>query len=158
MAYLARQSGVFCGLLVRTKQDNPLIPPACLWGCLSEMTAIVVSLCSQPVHVLCSFMEPDTCIVQFHTCQACLWRAFPCLFLMHCLPGQGNGSDAGLLVQEERSRGGRNEHRSHLDRGRKKTASRNACWVCIDSTAALQAEAGSFLAPGTTCVLAWPDT
>jgi len=67
------------------------------------MSAMMVSLCSPPVHVSCPFMEPDTFFSQVHTFQACL-------FLVHCPPVQGYDNDAGPLVQEKYSRGGRNEY------------------------------------------------
>jgi hypothetical protein len=47
----------------------------------------------------------------------------PFLSLVHGLPMQGPDSHPGPRVQEECSRGGRKEHGSHLDRGRKKAAS-----------------------------------
>ena len=70
-------------------------------------------------------IEPDTFFSQVHTFQACISRTFPCLLLMHCLSMQGYATDARQPVQNQCSRGGRNESGSHLDRGREKAASRN---------------------------------
>jgi hypothetical protein len=70
-------------------------------------------------------IEPDTFFSQVHTFQACISRTCPCLLLVHCLSMQGYATDARPPVQKQCSRGGRNEHGSHLDRGREKAASRN---------------------------------
>ena len=81
--------------------------------------------CSSPVPKSYPFREPGMCLIHVYTFQACLSRSFPCLLLVHCHSMQEHATDARPPVQKQCSRGGRNEHGSHLDKGREKVASRN---------------------------------
>jgi hypothetical protein len=67
-------------------------------------------------------VEPDTFFSYVHPLQACISRTFPCLLLVNCLSMQGYATDARLPVQKQCSRGGRNEHGWHMDKGREKAA------------------------------------
>ena len=96
----------------------PVFEDACV-RCVSHAVTLFTT-CFSGVSI-----EPDTFFSYVHTFQACNSRTFPCLLLMHCLSMQGYATDARPPVQNQCSRGGRNEHRSHLDRGREKAASQN---------------------------------
>jgi hypothetical protein len=139
-----RRLGVFFGHLARKEQDDPLIPAACLWEHLSKMRSIILHYCSPPVPQSCSFMEPEQFFSQFNTFHARLTRPLPCLCFVHGLPAYRQDSDAGPSVQEECSRGGRYDDRSHLGTQRAKRGSRAKCRVCSSSMPALQAEANGF--------------
>src|SRR5258706_12257392 len=59
-------------------------------------------------------MKPDHFSSQVHTFQARLWRTFPCLFLVPCLPMQEQDStdppcEAGPSLPQECSTGGRED-------------------------------------------------
>lgn len=103
-------------------------------------------------------MEPDHFSCHIHTFQARLWHTLPCLFLVQRLPMQehdstGSPCEAGPSLQQECSRGGRNERREWLGGGREKAVSRaGRSSVCESSTPALQAEAVWFPLVRNTCV------